>query len=41
MVTNTIHEDFKLGENTTMEAINHFNIGIWTLFKSIYLKQPT
>jgi hypothetical protein len=28
MVANTIHEDYKLGENTTMEAINHFNIGI-------------
>ncbi len=28
MVANTIDEDYKLGESTTMEAINHFNIGI-------------
>jgi hypothetical protein len=28
MVANIIDEDYKLGENTTMEAINHFNIGI-------------
>jgi hypothetical protein len=27
MVANT-DEDYKLGESTTMEAINHFNIGI-------------
>ncbi len=40
MVANTIDEDYKLGESTNMEAINHFNIGIWTLFKSTYLKQP-
>jgi hypothetical protein len=26
MVANTIDEDYKLGESTTMEAINHFNI---------------
>jgi hypothetical protein len=25
-VANTIDEDYKLGESTTMEAINHFNI---------------
>jgi hypothetical protein len=40
MVANTIVEDYNLGESTTMEAINHFNIGIWTWFKFIYLKQP-
>jgi hypothetical protein len=28
MVANTIDEDYKLGEITTMEAKNHFNIGI-------------
>jgi hypothetical protein len=28
MVVNTIDGDYKLGESTTMEAINHFNIGI-------------
>jgi hypothetical protein len=28
MVANTIVEDYNLGESTTMEAINHFNIGI-------------
>ncbi len=28
MVANTIDEDYKLGESTNMEAINHFNIGI-------------
>jgi hypothetical protein len=28
MVANTIDEDYKLDESTTMEAINHFNIGI-------------
>jgi hypothetical protein len=28
MVANTIDEDYKLSESTTMEAINHFNIGI-------------
>jgi hypothetical protein len=39
MVINTIDEDYKLGESTTMESINHFNVGIWTWFKSIYLKQ--
>jgi hypothetical protein len=33
MVANT-DEDYKLGESTTMEAINHFIIGIWTWFKS-------
>jgi hypothetical protein len=28
MVANTIDEDYKFGKSTTMEAINHFNIGI-------------
>ncbi len=28
MVANTIDEDYKLDESTTMEAINHFNTGI-------------
>jgi hypothetical protein len=28
MVPSTIDEDYKLGESTNMEAINHFNIGI-------------
>jgi hypothetical protein len=28
MVVNTIDEDYKLGESTTIEAKNHFNIGI-------------
>jgi len=28
MVANTIDEDYKLGKSTTMEVINHFNIGI-------------
>jgi hypothetical protein len=28
MATNTIDEDYKLGESTTMEAINHFSIKI-------------
>jgi hypothetical protein len=28
MVANTIDEHYKLGESTTMEAINHFNIRI-------------
>jgi hypothetical protein len=28
MVINTIDEDYKLGESTTMESINHFNVGI-------------
>ncbi len=41
MVANTIDEDYKLDESATMEAINHFNIGIWTWFKSTYLKEPT
>jgi hypothetical protein len=40
MVANTIDEDYKLGERTNMEAINHFNIRIWTWFKSTYLEQP-
>jgi hypothetical protein len=41
MVANTIDEYYKLGESTTIEAISHFNIWIWTWFKSTYLKQPT
>jgi hypothetical protein len=40
MVANAIDEDHKFGENTTMETINHYNRGIWTWFKFIYLKQP-
>jgi len=41
MLAYEIDEDYKLGESTTMEAINHFNIGIWTWFKFTYSKQPT
>jgi hypothetical protein len=28
MVANTIDKYYKLGESTTIKAINHFNIGI-------------
>jgi hypothetical protein len=37
-VINTIGEYYNLGESTSMEVNKHFAIGIWTCFKSKYLK---
>jgi hypothetical protein len=41
LVVNTIDEYCKLGENTTMESLKCFVVGVWGCIESTYLRQPT